>query len=638
MFEAIRRNQRVLLFLLVLLIFPAFAFFGISGYDRFFSGGDAVATVGDSAITTQEFNNARRAQIDNMRRFLGDQFDPALLDSPAARNEILDGLIAQRVLAQEAASRRISIPDLAVFNAIHAIPSFRNEQGEFDRDRYRAMVAAQGMTEVGFEERVRADLAMQMIPQSVSESAIMPQSVATRIVSLQQQQRRYRLRRFEPENFIEGIAIDEAAARKYYDEHAAEFQSPESAKIEYLVLSQATLAGQVEVTDAEVNEYYTNNKARYVQGEQRAASHILVTASADAPAAERDAARAKAQALLDKLKGGADFAELAKAESQDPGSADNGGDLGLFDRESMVKPFADAAFALEKGALSDVVETEFGFHILKVTDIRDQTQQPLDKVRGEIESLIRSQKARQSFLESAETFSNTVFEQPDSLAPAADKLNLKVQSLDDLRRNGGPAVPPGSPLGNPKVLRAIFSEEALRNKVNTEAIDLGDNTLVAARVLEHRPSKLQDFEAVEVQAQAKVRAIEAGKAAVAAGEAELARLQGGGEPTGFDEEVTVSRAAAQLPPQVAKPLFNLPAERLPAFIGVSLGNRGYQIAQLLEVIPAAEKVISEGVEQYRERSAGNAGASAFDAYLELLKAKIPIERNVERLATPGTEG
>ena len=634
MFDLIRNHQRVLLFLLVLLIFPAFAFFGISGYDRMFAGdGNSVAKVGELSISSYEFENARQQQMQNMRRMLGDQFDPDMLDTPASRNEILEQLISQGVLAVAAQDKFVVVPDGAVRNAISEIPAFRNEDGQFDIERYRQMLAAQGQSELGFESRVRADLAIQSVPRSVSQSGFIPRTVSRKLVELTQQKRKFRSRSFLSSDYVEKVDVDSAKARAFYDENPKLFESAESLRIEYLVVSEKEIAENTDVTDEEVQEYYKQNETAYVQAEQRKASHILVNLSPDASDADKQAARDKAAGILKRLRDGEDFAALAKVESDDPGSAEQGGDLGFFDRQTMAQAFSDAAFALSLNDISDIVETEFGLHIIQLTEIREREQESLEQARPKVLQELKRAKARAAFNEASELMTNTAYEQPDSLEPVAEKLDMELQVLDQYQRFGTPDLPPGSPLANPRVVRAVFAEQAIQSKKNIDVVEATPEELVVARVLEHRPSKLQEFSAVEADALSRVRAREAAALAKTDGEAVLAKLQEGGEPDGFDEPKTVDRYSSGLPRPAADALFSSTPGKFPAFIGVELGQRGYMIQELIAVEDASKEDVDKAMESFAAQSAAAAGQEASRGFLEALKGSIPIERYPDRLTS-----
>ncbi len=635
MFEWIRRHNRLLQLLLLLLIFPAFAFFGISGYNTFFTPDNAVATVGESSVSQQEFSQAHRGQIDNMKRMLGDQIDASMFDTPQARLQVLESLIDQRVLATRVQENRVSVSDDAVRAAITQIPGVLKADGSFDIEQYRRLLQAQGMNELQFENRVRADLAIRLIPTAIESTAFVPSTVATQLARLTGQERVLRTRSFKPEDYINKVEVDAATVRKHYDEHTEQFKSPESATINYLVLSQQELAAQVEVTDEEKKAYYDQNQRRYGQSEQRAASHILVPVPEGASDAVRETARLKAEALLARVRGGESFADVARAESGDPGSAESGGDLGFFDRQTMAEGFADAAFKLAKDAISDVVQTEFGYHIIRLTDIRPATIKPYEQVAAQVDSELREEKARAAFAEKADVFSNTVYEQPDSLEPAAAKVGLTIGKINDFRRLGTPDLPPGSPLADPKVARAVFDPEKLARKMNSEAIDLGNGNLVSVRVLEHRPAAVEPFEKVEAQVQAIVRADKAAELAREAGEQALSGLLAG-SPTGsnadFGEPVTITRDARSLAPQAIAQAFAQPGDKLPGYFGVSLGRGGYLIGELVEVREVADDKLAAATESAASSAASAAGQLSFDAWLRTVKDSLAIERHTDRIS------
>jgi len=631
MFDTIRQHQRLLMALLVLLIFPAFAFFGISGYDRMFAADDTVAKVGELPISAREFEQARQGQVQRMRQMMGARFDPATFDTPDAREQLLEQLVDQRVLAVEAQEANVVVPDVAVRNAINADPTFFGEDSKFSIERYKQLLAAQGANELLYENQVRSQLALNTIPTALSGTGIVPRSVSRNMVKLNLQKRKFASRMFKTEDFVSKAEVDTDKARAYYEENPKLFESREAVKIEYLVLSEKTLSENAVVTDDERNEYYKNNSKQYVQNEQRQARHILINVDPDADQATKDAARQKAQTILDKIKAGADFAETAKKESQDPGTAENGGDLGFFDRETMVKGFADAAFSLEKDAISDVVESEFGMHIIKLTDIKEKAEKPLEEVKDEVDAAIKQQKGRQAFLESAETFTNTAFEQPDSMEPLAEKLQMEMQTIEKFQRFGTPDLDPNSPLNNPKFVRAIFDAEAIEEKTNIEPVETTPNVLVGARVIDHFPVKLQTFEAVEADAISRVRANRAAELAKEAGEAEIKRLLDGGEPKDLEEAKSVDRYGGGLLPPASKALFSAAPDKFPGFIGIEMGASGYMVAQLIEIEDATDEAIDKAVAGFGDQASAVSGRESFQSFLDAVKKRTLIERNLSKI-------
>lgn len=635
MFEWIRNHQKLMMALLLLLVFPAFAFFGIQGYDQFFSNDGAVAQVGDWKITRQDFETAQRQQHEQLRQQLGDRFDADLLDTPEARNRILDGLITQRALLAQAIEHRIAVPDERLRETIRGIPGLTGADGTFDLDRYRQLLRAQGKNEATFEAEVRRDIALQALPEAIAQTTFVPASLVDRLLAIGEQTREIREMPFEPTDFVDGIEPTDEQLAAWYERNASQFEVPENARVEYLVLTAEAVAGKIEVTADDARAYYEQNKARFTTAEQRRASHILVRVDDGADAAQREAARAKAEAIVARLKEGADFAELARTESQDPGSAASGGDLGFFSADMMVKPFADAAFALGEKETSAVVETEFGFHVIRVTDVRPGTQRSFESARPEIESEIRSQQLSSRFAEAAETFSNLVYEQPDSLEPAAKRFGLEIQTADGVMRSGTPQLPRESPLNNRRLLATLFSADSIETKRNTEAVDAGGNTLVSARIVEHRSLQRKPFEAVKDEVRARMIAEESRRLAVEAGGKKLAALRAGEAQGAFGAPRTVGRMPTEaFPPAAVEAVFRAPTDPLPSFVGADLGDKGYAIFQITRITLPDDKVTAERRDTYRDQLSQAYAQQVLVDYLASVRQRSDVVTYPDRLAQP----
>jgi peptidyl-prolyl cis-trans isomerase D len=384
MFDAVRNNKRIVQAFLALITLP-FAFFGVESYVRNVGTGDDLARFGDARVTRQQFQQAVREQQDRLRAQAGGKFDPAMLDTPEARKAILDEMIDQRLLAMEASKRRLNASDEAVRRIIAGIDAFKVD-GRFSVERYEAALRGQGMTPAMFEAQLRQDIVLQQLVGAVGQSGIAARTVADRALALQTEQREVQEFRIPLDSFLAKVVLADGAARKFYDENPRQFETPEMAKAEFVVLSMDSIATQVTVADAEVKAWYDSHKERYGQPEERRASHILV--ASEKPG--KDKAKEKAGELLAEVrKNPAAFAELARKSSDDPGSAAKGGDLGFFGRGMMVKPFEEATFSLKEGETSGIVESDFGFNIIRVTGIRPAAEKPLADVRGEIEAELR---------------------------------------------------------------------------------------------------------------------------------------------------------------------------------------------------------------------------------------------------------
>jgi peptidyl-prolyl cis-trans isomerase D len=329
MLEFIRSHQRLMQLVLLLLIFPSFAFFGLESYTRMGDRENAIAKVGGQAITQPELDAAQKQQMDRFRQMFGDQIDTKMFDTPEAREEVLQNLIAQKALAVEAAHSHLTVSDQSLQQTILGIPGLIGADGKFDSERYKSLLAMQGMTPGMYEARLRQDLALQQLNGSIQSTAFVPKAVAARISDINAQEREIQELNFKAADFVGKVNVTDDMLKAWYDKHATQFEIPEQVKTDYIVLSLNALASQISVSDADIKSYYEQNQKRYVNAEQRKASHILISAGKDASAADKAAAKAKAESLLAQLrKNPGDFAKLAKENSQDPGSAERGGDLG----------------------------------------------------------------------------------------------------------------------------------------------------------------------------------------------------------------------------------------------------------------------------------------------------------------------
>jgi peptidyl-prolyl cis-trans isomerase D len=379
------------------------------------------------------------------------------------------------------------------------------------------------------------------------------------------------------------------------------------------MLSAQALAKQEPVTDAEIQAAYDARASQYKVEEQRRASHILV----------KD--RAEAERLLAQLKKSPGrFAELAKKESQDPGSAEKGGDLGWFGRGMMVKPFEDAVFEMKQGD-TRIVQSEFGYHVVRVTGVQAAKSRPLAEVRQELADELAQQKGAKKFAEVAEGFSNMVYEQPDSLNPVAERYKLPVQSTGWIERGRRQEL---GALDNPKLLAALFSSDAIQNKRNTDAVEVAPNTLVAARVVEHQPARQRELAEVKDEIAALLKNREAVQRAHKEGEAKLAELRKGGNPVTWGAAKEVSRRQAQgLSSDALRRIVAADVSKLPAFVGfpTSDGYTLFRISKVTDVPPEGD--LKEAAAQTAEML----GAADYEAYVASLKSRADISINSANL-------
>lgn len=628
MFDSVRNNKRIVQGFLVLITLP-FAFFGVDSYVRGVGAGADVAAVGDSKVSQQQFQEAWRDQMDRARQQLGPSFKQEQFDTPEARLAVVNSLIDRRLLLLEAYKGRLGASNEMLVEIISNMPSLK-ENGQFSRARYEAAVRAQGMTTDQFENQLRQDLTMQQLVGAVGDTGIISATSAEMMLRIQSEERQVAELRITPEQFSSEVKLGADATRKFYDENQTLFQTPELVRAEYVVLSLDGLLSQVVVSDAEVKQWYDSHKDRFQQAEERRASHILITASATASDADKAKAKAKSEELLKEVqKSPAKFAELAKQNSQDPGSAANGGDLGFFGRGMMVKPFEESVYSLKDGQISGLVQSDFGFHIIKLTGVKAAKVKTLDEVRAEIEGELKRQGAQRRYAEAAESFSNMVYEQSDSLAPAAEKFKLKIQQSQMLPKSiPAQALPSLGPLGNEKLLAALFSEDAVKNKRNTDAVEVAPNTLIAARVLDYKPAAVRPFETVKADIETMLKAKEATAMATSRGEARLAELKAGQDKVNWALVKYVSRLQGkQVSPAAMQAIFRADVQKLPSYAGVELPNNGgYALYKIMGVKPL-EKVDEDKRRVLQSEYTALVSQEDFAAYLAGLRQRYKVEIN-----------
>ncbi len=583
MFDFVRKHNKLFLGLILVLILPSFVVFGIQGYSGMTEGANAtVAQVDGQKITQAEWDASHQEQAQRVRQ-QRPEIDPKLLDSPEARAQTLDALVRERVLAVASNKLHLAVSNERLQRLFVTDPQFamlRNADNSINKD----LIAAQGMSVAGFEARLRQDLTLQQVQGGITGSVLAAAAPVAQALDALLQRRELHFTRFSTADYLAKVAPTEAEIEAFYKANAADFRAPEQASIEYVVLDLSVLKKSVAVPDEDLRKYYSENLSRYTAAEERRARHILIQAAKDAPADVKQKARAKADGLLvEARKNPAGFAELAKKNSDDPGSAANGGDLDFFGRGAMVKPFEDAAFAMKPGEISNVVESDFGFHIIQLETVRGGEKKPFEAVRAAIEDEVRQQGASQRWAEAAEQFTNTVYEQADSLQPVIDKLKLEKKTAT-VRRQPLPGA--SGPLVSAKLLDAVFGNDAIQNKRNTDAVETGPNQLTSARVLQHQPARTLPLAEVRDQVRQRLVASQAEALARKDGEARLAQLKADPSKGSLTGPAVVSRAQpGALSRTALEAVLAADASKLPAVLGLSLPGEGYLVARIDKLLP-----------------------------------------------------
>ncbi|MCZ8251809.1 MAG: SurA N-terminal domain-containing protein [Hylemonella sp.] len=637
MFEHVRKHNKILMVVLFLLIIPSFVLVGVDGYNRMIEKDRTVARVGKVEITNGEWEAAHREEVERVRQLMP-TIDAKLLDSESVRYATLERLVRERVLQQAAQDARLGASDVRLARELQSIPAIaqlRRADGSLDMERYRDLLGRQGMSPEMFEARMRADLAARQVQAGVAQTAFIAGVPADLALGAWFERREVQLARFATADYAARVQPTDAELEAFYQANQSLFQAPEQARIEYIVLDIDAVRKTVRLNEADVRSYYEQNAARLSGPEERRASHILISVAKDAPADERQQARAKAEELLAQArKAPESFAQLAKKHSQDPGSAPNGGDLDYFGRGAMVKPFEDAAFALKKGEISGVVESDFGFHIIRVTDIKAPKTKSFAELRASLEEDLKNQQARAKYAEAAEIFTNGVYEQSDSLKPVADKLGLTIQTASALQREPAPGA--RGVLASAKLLEAVFSPDAVSNKRNTEAVEIAPSQLAAARIVEHAPARTLPL--TEVRATVRERVVQARAA-------ELARQEGQQKLAAWKAEPASARLSApqvlsrdqlqNLPQAVLDAVLRADSAQLPQWVGVDLGPQGYAVARVNKRV---ERPTSAADAQRQERAqyAQWWMQAEGQAYYRLLQDRLEVQIKVPRPAGAGS--
>lgn len=633
MLDAIRKHTQGWLAKAILaLITIPFALFGIDSYFNQAGSNVAVAKVDGDKISIQEYGNA----IERARNYLqaeGQKIDPALLESAEFKDSVLDGLITRRLVNAEIQQANFKISDEQLSQYILGMPEFQ-ENGKFSEDLYQKTLAENKMTATKFESDRRSELLTQQAREGIAMLVSVPKSVAEQTLKFAYQKRDASMAEIKTAQFLSEVKVTPEDVKAYYNLHKEKFKVPEQVKIEFALLSAAGLVSQMTVSDAEVKQFYDENVTKFQADEQRQASHILIGFSSDASAEIKTAAKEKAADILAQLKKDPKrFEELATKFSQDPGSAAKGGDLGSFARGAMVKPFEDAVFNMKVNQISDLVESEFGYHIIKLNGVTGQNSS-FDSLKIQIKGELLFQKAQAKYAELADEFSNIVYEQSGSLKPAADKFGLQLQTSGWLSREDGAKF-----FKSEKLINMIFSDEVLKEKRNTEAVEVAANNLVAARLIEYKPSAPRSFDEVKGGIEALLKLEQAEKLATQKGQAALAKLKAGEEASDLEwtPVVTVDRKNAQgLTEGTMNQVFKIDASKLPAYAGFMNGKTSYTIVQVSRIDNAL--AAEDEAKKMAEAELQSAFAAEYvSAYGKSLKAKSDIVVNRKLLETPSQQ-
>jgi len=611
MFDLVTKHKRLLQVFLGLLILP-FAFFGIDSYTRSGRNAGEAANVDGASVSNRELADETRRQQDRLRQMLGAGADPAALDTPEMRLAILESLVSQRLMTNEVAKGHLIMSKDAVVASILAAPEFQ-EGGKFSPERYAGYLRAVGMTDEGNVAKLRVEIPAAQLASAIAASATQSRTVVARLAAIEAEKREVAESFISTESYLARAKPDEAALKAFYESHLADYKQPERVRAEFVLLSADAFAQAEGATEAEIKSAYDAKSATMGVPEQRRSSHILLATKEEA---EKIAAEAR--------RNPQGFVDLAKKHSQDTGSAANGGDLGLNARGTLAsKALEDAIFNAKPNDIMPVVQTEFGFHVVRVTAVQAGKQRSLEDARNELAAEIVKQKGARKFTEAAEGFNNMVYEQSDSLKPAAERYKLNIANTDWFSRQAPGQI---GPLAHPKLLAALFSPDATKQRRNTDAVEVAPGVLVAARVLDYKPEALRPFAEVRDDVERRLARREAAALARKDGEAKLAELLKGGDAgLSWSAAKTVSRQEPQGLSQAAiRKVMAADVAKLPAYAGNERGEEGFAIYRIAKVIPAGTRTAAQEAE-LQARFDRQAGAAQLDGYVASLRAKAKVE-------------
>ncbi|HBR98354.1 MAG TPA: hypothetical protein DD979_13405 [Gammaproteobacteria bacterium] len=626
------KQSKVIKFVLLVFICAPFALFGINSY--FGGGGSAYAVkVNGNKVPVNVFDREYNAQRNRLRQAFGGKIPEGFASEDLLKQQALESLITGEVLNDVVQGHNIVVSDQSLAKAIVATEVFQVD-GRFDKERYTVQLRSSGFTEESFENQFRHDVAVQGFRDAIVRSNFVLNNETAVAERLSRQIRNATVLTFKLDPILEKMQIEDADVTAFFDENSANYTHPERVKIEYIELKSDTLKDQIEVSEEDARAYFEGNAQNYRVPEERSASHILVSLDEGAGDEEADAALQKITQAKARIDAGETFEDVAKDVSEDPGSAEAGGSLGYFGRGAMVPAFEESAFSLAQGELSEPVRSSFGYHLIRVDEIREERGKAFEDVQSEIIDVLQQQRADEAFFDQSELLANASYENPDSLVPAAETGAFDIQVSDWIDRLTKEGI-----AANPAVINAALSQEVLQAGNNSEPIELGSNHVVVLRVQEHegpRPKSLDEVREVisdELKRKAATELLEANvdsaQTRILAGDA-LTEVAGSYEAE-VAEARDLTRSTTEVASNVITALFAMPrpTDDAPRLTTVTNPSGDHEIIVLHSVTDGAEDAESEGGQPSID--ATQIGNAEYAAALRALRSKALVEINQQVL-------
>jgi peptidyl-prolyl cis-trans isomerase D len=605
--------------ILALVLIP-FALFGIDSYLNQAGNNLSIAKVDGYKIALPEYNRA----IENVRNRMmseGKKVDPAMFDSFEFKESVVDGLITKQLINNDIKKSQFKITDQQLSQYIIGMPDFQKD-GKFSQELYDKVLQNNQLNPKKFEESIRNDLLIQQVRDGLQKLTFIPPNNLTETLKATSQQREVTVAEFKTKEYMTKANISEKDMQAFYDQNKSKFLAPEQVKAEFVVFSLTSILPSITVSEDEVKAFYKTNADKYQNQQQREASHILIAASKNAAPAEKAKAKAKAEDVLGQIKKNPkQFEELATKYSQDPESAKKGGDLGAFGRGMMVKPFDDAVFSMKVNEISGIVESDFGYHIIKLTKVIGEGG-GFDAIKPQIKAELIYQKAQDKYAALAEDFSNKVYEQSSSLDVVSKKFNLPIQKTDWISRNESDKF-----FKNEALMNALYSKESIKDRRNTEAIEVTPNNLISARVVDYKAQSTKPFAEVKKSIEDYLKFEAAKKLVATEGEAALKSVADASRKIDWQATVLVDRKNTKgLSQAVTNHAYKMPTDKLPSYSGFVDGNNGYVIVKVSKVaFPNDDN--EENKKEFASSYTEALSSEYLSAYLKGLKAKSSVSVN-----------
>ncbi|MCL1042164.1 peptidylprolyl isomerase [Shewanella marisflavi] len=615
MLEKIREgSQGVIAKGILVLVILSFAFTGVSSYLGS-SSEPSAATVNGEEISKSALEQAYQSERARLEQQLGEMYDALASNESylaSVKQSVLDRLIADKLVDQAAAELGLTVSDQQIKTAIMNEPAFQTD-GQFDNDRYLALIRQLGYQANSFRDMMRADMTRRQLVVSVVGSEFVLPGEAEYLAKLQGQTRDIRYQVVDAEPLLAGVTVSDEEANTYYQQNQMQFVRPETISLDYIELSADMLASSVQITDEEAKTYYDENKAQYLQPEKRLAGHILISLGDD-----DDAAEAKAEAVLAKLKAGEDFAELAKSDSDDSFSGEQGGQLDWFEQGVMEAPFDETLFGLEKGQYSDVVKTSFGYHIIKLLDLQPASTSAYEDVKDKIIAQLQQDKAVNEYYSLQQRLSDVSYEVPDTLSEAAKEVGVAVKTSPVFTRDNAP-----EPLNSPDVLKAAFSNTVLLDGMNSDVIELGNNHVVVVRVKTHTEAGTMEFADVKANILERLKQDKANDLARDKAQEIMAAIKGGDISEEMITRTQLSRGEQGIDTSIVSKAFEMAQPSGDLVVDTAALADGYAVV-ILDKVNQPEQVDANLVTALKQRLNSQYSENDYRSLIAALKSEAEV--------------